>query len=597
MSENIDTGFIQEFLDNPANAKKNPVLQLLELRITNSAPNVSFRARMSDSQFTYSSCVGAPAALEYLQKMGIASSRPVIRVNSYTTSDNNGKRLFCMVNIELIEDTTEIIGSPVAHSGNPNDYRGMNNLPVRAQSPSRKRQGSVINATTPSKRNNSSGGVFGQRIFSIKDISPYVPNFRICGLCQSKEAMRQVNTKRGPSHCLNFTIIDEGGNAIRITVWGDQASELDQIIEENQAYYVDCQGNGTVRESNKRFNSTGHPYELTLNNGCSVEVCTDRVVEPTNIKLNPISLSDIKVHPNECVDVLAAIDSVEEVSTVNAKDGRTLHKRSINLIDDTKTQVQLTLWEDDAHNFDYQVGDIIGLKGASVREFNGGFSLSVSKASIQIFPSPSSEATDELARWFQNERPNAEIARISGGEGGGSLERDFKMVGVVVGSGMAQSADDRGMYVNIKATVNSIRTENAFYESCKTCRKKVNMVDNQATCDRCGPGVESKYVYMLAMEVVDFTGATWITLFDEAAQSLLGIPANDLQQMCIDDKDAYDSVFDKIRFNEYVFRCRVKYETFNDRQNLRWTAMQVNPVNYEKFCQMFEKSLNVMNNL
>ncbi|CAD5235169.1 unnamed protein product [Bursaphelenchus xylophilus] len=605
MTENLDRGFFQHLLDNSATAKKNPVLQVLELRKYGSgnasSNSVAFRARMSDSQFTYSNCIGSPEVYEVLENQGVLNSRPIIRVNSYTSNDNNGKRLFCMVNVEVLEDSAQQVGQPIPHSGNPNDYRGMDTMEIStASSPSRKRVAASMNATTPSKKATPQGGVFGQRVFAIKDISPYVNNFLLCGLCQSKEQIRQVNTKRGPSNILNFTLIDDAGSSIRISVWGDQATQVDQILEEGQTYYVNCQGSGCVRESNKRFNATGHPYELSLNSSCTLEPCIDRVVAPTSIKLNPIPLSDIKMHANECVDLVGVIDTVDEVSTVNAKDGRTLHKRNVGLIDDSKTQVQLTLWEDDAHSFDYQPGEVVCVKGASVREFNGGFSLSVSKAQTQIFPSPPEDSTTEsLQKWFIQERPNAEVASISGGDAGGSLERDFKSIGVVQASGMANSTalDDRGIYINIKAMVNGVKTENAFYQSCKQCRKKVNVVDNTINCDRCGPGVEAKYVYMLSLEVADFTGVCWLTLFDEAAQSLLQISADELQQMYTDDRESYDAVFDRIRFSDYIFRCRIKYETFNDRQNLRWTAMQVNPVNYDRLCGIFQRSLEKIDQL
>lgn len=186
---------------------------------------------------------------------------------------------------------------------------------------------------------------------------------------------------------------------------------------------------------------------------------------------------------------------------------------------------------------------------------------------------------------------------MSAGEAGGSLERDFRLIGVVIGSGMAHQADDKGMYINVKGLINSIRTENAFYQSCKTCRKKVTVIDNQINCDRCGIQDEGKYVFMLSLEVVDFSGVTWATLFDEAAKSLLGISADDLQQISVDDKDQYEAYFDRLRFKEFVFRCRVKYEMFNDKQNLRWTIMQANPINSDKINAMIKKTLDKAENI
>lgn len=102
-----------------------------------------------------------------------------------------------------------------------------------------------------------------------------------------------------------------------------------------------------------------------------MDPANDRVVNPAAIKFALVSLADVKHHQNEMVDVMGAVDRVDEVSTVNTKAGKVLSKRTVNLVDDSKTIVQLTLWEDEAHNFEYQVGQVIAIKGASVREFNG----------------------------------------------------------------------------------------------------------------------------------------------------------------------------------------------------------------------------------
>lgn len=133
-----------------------------------------------------------------------------------------------------------------------------------------------------------------------------------------------------------------------------------------------------MKEANKRFNSTGHPYELSLNQHCEIEHCNDRKIEVAPLKFNVVPLADIKMHANECIDVLGVIDKVDDVTTVNSKDGRTLHRRNISIIDDSASVVQLTLWEDDAHNFSYSVGEVVGLKGASVREFNGKYNIELS---------------------------------------------------------------------------------------------------------------------------------------------------------------------------------------------------------------------------
>ena len=62
-----------------------------------------------------------------------------------------------------------------------------------------------------------------------------------------------------------------------------------------------------------------------------------------------------------------------------------LLQRELIIVDNTKTQISLTLWGDDALNFDSKyVGEIVAVKGAKLGTFNGR-SLSASFESIIEF--------------------------------------------------------------------------------------------------------------------------------------------------------------------------------------------------------------------
>ena len=63
-----------------------------------------------------------------------------------------------------------------------------------------------------------------------------------------------------------------------------------------------------------------------------------------------------------------------------------LFQRELIIVDDTKTQISLALWEEDARNFDHNkyIGEIIAVKGARLGTFNGR-SLSASYGSNVSF--------------------------------------------------------------------------------------------------------------------------------------------------------------------------------------------------------------------
>lgn len=89
--------------------------------------------------------------------------------------------------------------------------------------------------------------------------------------------------------------------------------------------------------------------------------------------MNLIPLIDVKDHANQMVDVMAVIDKVEEVATVVSRTTQQpLRRRNVTLIDESCTQVVLTMWNDQVDKFtEENIGEVWGVKGASVREFNG----------------------------------------------------------------------------------------------------------------------------------------------------------------------------------------------------------------------------------
>lgn len=66
------------------------------------------------------------------------------------------------------------------------------------------------------------------------------------------------------------------------------------------------------------------------------------------------------------------------------------------------------------------------------------------------------------------------------------------------------------------------------------------------------------YRYVMNMELMDFTGSTYVSMFNEDAEKLLGMKAVELKALNETNKEEYDNVFKRVLFKEYVFRLRVK---------------------------------------
>lgn len=86
--------------------------------------------------------------------------------------------------------------------------------------------------------------------------------------------------------------------------------------------------------------------------------------------------------------------------------------------------------------------------------------------------------------------------------------------------------------------------------------RRVGSRDRKRVTDRT---VETpSYRYVLNMELMDFTGSSYVSMFNDDAEKLLGVTAAQLKTLNETNKEEYDNVFKRVLFKEYVFRLRVK---------------------------------------
>ncbi|PIO54287.1 nucleic acid-binding domain protein, partial [Teladorsagia circumcincta] len=181
-------------------------------------------------------------------------------------------------------------------------------------------------------------------------ITPYISKWRICGLCTAKDELKTTKARSGAGDMkvFSFELTDKDGASIRITGFNDAAERAYSIIQTDCSYYI---AGGTVKQANKRFNTTGHDYELSINANTEIAPCHDQIPKPALV-LKICPLQNIPSHKDEFVDVLAVVDKMEPVNKFISRQGKECVKRDIQLIDQTGTVVQFTLWGEHAENFE-----------------------------------------------------------------------------------------------------------------------------------------------------------------------------------------------------------------------------------------------------
>ncbi|EFO18545.2 replication factor A 73 kDa subunit [Loa loa] len=600
----LSRGFIQEICERNT-GEERPVVQILEARplVNSQAEPASeaqyFRFRISDGMFSYNSCLNQADITERIKRDTLDQGNPVLRIQ-YTIKAAQ-KPLLRIMDYEILGRDLPIFGSPVHHSGNPNDYRGLNpnaSMHTRIELRSPQKGGLNLGQNAPVRYGGSSSrrlaNLSGQNLTPIKLITPYVNKWRICGVVTAKEDLRNIRTARRDMKVFNFELTDEEGGCIRIAAFDDVAEKFYSIIQKGSMFYV---SGGTVKQANKRFNTTGHDYEITIRNDSEVLPCLDREkIEQPKLSLSIVRLCNVANHVGEPIDVIAIAEKVNDIVEVTARNtGAQLEKRDIILIDASETEITLTFWGEQARTYDKEIeGQTIGIKGAFVKEYNGSLSLSIGNSS-RIELNMDCAETANLYRWYRETRPSVQARNLTtAGLSSDNYARDFRIIRLSEVGALGRDSE-KGIFFNVTAMISSLKADGALYKSCGTngCKKKVIELNNQYRCEKCDITLDKyKYVLLMTVEISDFSGSHWVTVFEDKAVKLLKNDAEQLGQLLDNDLlDEYNEVFNAVRFREYTFRIRAKSEFYNGEEKIKWNVFDIHEVNLDKYIDELTRAI------
>lgn len=644
----LSQGFLEAMADGNPWRGDHPVVQVLNARCLKQNPaDKRYRFRISDGVSTFSGCINQSHLTNRMESDGIERGNVVIRLTKYSPPDiaeRNENGVIWRVPLVVID--YEVVARNVPLLGNPATIRGTEQKEYQTQHQNlniRSSTNQVSAANDPGEpprrmpqvqtsyqpRNLTvdgpvqSGSHFQQsaqqrlpsspikpniagmppprgppnihsNVTPIRLITPYVNRWRICGVVTAKTEIQDTKSTRGEFKVFKFELTDEEGGTILIVCWAEMADKCYPLIQIGSMYYV---SGGIIKQAAKRFNTTGHDYEISLRADSEITPCMDRakIAQPRFV-LNVVPLSSVASHAEQSVDVIGVIDKVNDIVQLVSKKGEPLQKRDLELIDQSGTIVNITLWGQDCHKYDQDaLHQTMGIKGAFVKEFNGSYNLSIGRSS-RVELNPECNETVALYTWYNQARPSVQASTISRPSVKASdYARDLHLVGTASDLGLGRD-EERGAYFNVTGIISSVKADGALYKSCGTngCKKKVVEAGNQYRCEKCNLTLGTyKYVLLLQMEVADFSGTHWITVFEDVATRLLGKSAEEIGRLLDSDNlPEYNNVFTAVRFREYTFRIRAKNEFFNEAQKIKWTAFSIEPVAYDRYTEELKKAIS-----
>nr|CAD7595511.1 unnamed protein product [Timema genevievae] len=430
----------------------------------------------------------------------------------------------------------------------------------------------------------------------ISAVCPYNSAGRIKARVTLKTPIKTWSNARGEGKLFSLNLVDESGE-IRATAFNESVDKFYESLEMNKVYYF---SNYSVKPANKNFSNVNHDYEITFNSSTQVSPCLNDSDVPTTqfnfIPINKIAEND----PTSYVDVIGVCKNVGDVVTFTARTtNKELKKRDITLVDQSNTSVSLTLWGSQAEEFDDTNQPVIAVKAGRINEFGGGRSVSMTQASIMLV-NPDIPEAHRLKGWFDNHGVTQETVNISARTGTGGVGFDGNWMSFKEVHDAQLGGGDKPDYFNCKATVLLVRSENATYRACPQvdCNKKVvDMGNDMYRCEKCQAEYPNfKYRLLLSMCLGDWTSNQWVTCFQEVAEEILGVTAQEVGTAENTDQNMYNSFFKNATFKSFIFKLRAKMEFYNvsswcvcvcvwfqDERRLKVTIAQVKPINFKEY--------------
>ncbi|RDX67786.1 Replication protein A 70 kDa DNA-binding subunit C, partial [Mucuna pruriens] len=430
------------------------------------------------------------------------------------------------------------------------------------------------------------------RIIPIAALNPYQNMWTIKARVTAKGELRHYNNARGDGKVFSFDLLDSDGGEIRATCFNTVADQFYNLIEAGKVYLV---SRGSIKPAQKNFNHLRNDQELTLDMTSTIQPCLDddNSIPKQTFNFRPISEIE-SVENNSIVDLIGVVSSISPTGSIMRKNGTETQKRTLQLKDMSGRSVELTLWG----NFcnvegqklqsicDSGAFPVLATKAVRVNDFNGKSVGTI--ATSQLFVEPDFPEAYTLKRWSENEGKNVATLSISRETSNFGKTDVRKTISQIKDEKLGTS--EKPDWVSVCATLSFIKVDNFCYPGCpimigdRQCNKKVtNNGDGKWHCDRCNQSIDTcDYRYILSFQIQDHTGVTWVTAFQESGEEIMGIPAKDLYYLKYEEQDdeKFAEIIHKVLFTKFVFKLRIKEETFSDEQRIKSTVVKADKVNF-----------------
>eukprot|EP00435_Cladocopium_sp_Y103_P060098 s62_g21.t2 len=416
--------------------------------------------------------------------------------------------------------------------------------------------------------------------FPIRELSTYQgTKWTIKGRVTTRAPMRDFKQRNGgEGKVFSVELLDAEGGEIRASFFNEAAEKLYSLMQVGKCFKL---SKGNVRIANRQYNTCKHRYELVFDKLAQVdEVEDDKKIDA--VKYGIENLRSVKGKTLPCsVDICGILISYEQPIAFESKDGRKLVKRNIIVADDTGMSMTVTLWAERAEKDDsaFSGSPVVAMKGVMVKEWQGGLSGSLTEGG-KLDLHPDLPEAKRVLEWWKTSGHAQDLTFISQTTGSPGPRVSGKILDVMEMKQACEQVVTEQQTYSVYCRLAAVQTRKRdevqplYYTACLEpkegimqgrtlpCNRRVDENEFCAVCQKkgkVGPRLN------LRCKFEDASGNCWVTAFHPAAEKVLSLTAQEVQE--IEQKQGREAIENRLKDAYYgemlQIHLRAKPEMYN----------------------------------